>query len=305
MRSRMSILGVSLAMLAACGGAGTAPTALPSTSTPTGAATPAPTPTLAPTLAPTPTPDRSRPVGLIAIGHSGITGEGTAGPGVARPDRSWATGTLATVNSVYLRMVAILPETEGHVANAGQGGAAATQLVTMGKRALVTVPVPELAIIQAIDGDIQCDGRDLERVTGFGDNIRAAVQLFVDASPNGHVLIVGQLGRPTAAGITDLVEQVPAMQAALTGTGPCDFYDPSGELNLEHIASLVAIIDALEAEQATVCATFSQCATDGGARKAFNDSLENHSDDLDHLNVRGQAAVAELIWPVVEELLGR
>ena len=32
--------------------------------------------------------------------------------------------------------------------------------------------------------------------------------------------------------------------------------------------------------------------------------MENFSSDWDHLNVRGQAAEAELIWPVVVEMLG-
>jgi hypothetical protein len=32
--------------------------------------------------------------------------------------------------------------------------------------------------------------------------------------------------------------------------------------------------------------------------------LENFSPDWNHLNVRGQAAAAELVWPVVVDLLG-
>jgi len=34
------------------------------------------------------------------------------------------------------------------------------------------------------------------------------------------------------------------------------------------------------------------------------DKLENFSSDWNHLDVRGQAAEAELIWPVVQKLLG-
>jgi lysophospholipase L1-like esterase len=37
---------------------------------------------------------------------------------------------------------------------------------------------------------------------------------------------------------------------------------------------------------------------------AYVDTLENFAADYAHFNVRGQAAMAELIWPVVEELLG-
>ena len=47
-------------------------------------------------------------VGLIAVGHSGLTGEGTGGTYEAVTAKSWATGTDPLVNSVYLRMVALL-----------------------------------------------------------------------------------------------------------------------------------------------------------------------------------------------------
>lgn len=296
MRIRMSILLAALALLAGCGGTGPALSLGPST--------PAPS-TIGPSSpASLPTPDRSKPVGLIAMGHSGITGEGTGAEGEAMPDKSWATGTLPAVNSVYLRMVSVLPETEGHVANAGQGAAPASRLAAMAERALSAVPVPALAIIQTIDADIQCDGKDADRTDAFGDSVRKAIQLIVEASPNGHVLVVGQLGRPRAAFLEELIARDPSQRAALSGNGPCDFFDPSGELNREHIANLTAIIDAFEAEEAKVCAEFTQCTTDGGVRAAYVDKLENFSSDWNHLNVRGQAAEAELIWPVVRQLLG-
>ena len=79
-------------------------------------------------------------------------------------------------------------------------------------------------------------------------SVRNAIGLVVEASPNGHVLVVGQLGRPRATFIEELVAKLPSERDALTGTGPCDFFDPSGELDEEHIANLTAIIDAFEAE---------------------------------------------------------
>jgi hypothetical protein len=39
-------------------------------------------------------------------------------------------------------------------------------------------------------------------------------------------------------------------------------------------------------------------------RRAYKDKLANFSPDWAHLNVRGQAAEAALIWPVVAKLLG-
>ena len=51
------------------------------------------------------------------------------------PKASWATGTLPTIDSVYLRLVAVRPETEGHVANTAKGGAgAALPAISLGRR---------------------------------------------------------------------------------------------------------------------------------------------------------------------------
>ena len=67
-------------------------------------------------------------------------------------------------------------------------------------------------------------------------------------------------------------------------------------------AADAAFHDAYEAEQARVCAAFPQCRTDGSVRAAYLDTLENFSPDWAHLNVKGQAAEAALIWPVVSAL---
>ena len=71
------------------------------------------------------------PVGVIAIGHSGLTGEGSDPnrPGQVALENSWATGTSPQVNSIYRRLVAVRPETEGHVANTAEGGAPAATLL--------------------------------------------------------------------------------------------------------------------------------------------------------------------------------
>ena len=284
-------------LLAACAGTGS-----PSTSSPTGSNAPNPaTAAASPFL---PTLDVSNPVGVIAVGHSGLTGEGTGTAGEAVPEKSWATGTLEAVNSVYLRLVAVRPETEGHAANTARGGASASQLAGMVDPALELVPVPALAIIQTIDNDIHCDGRDATRLEAFGESVRVAIERIVLASPNVRVLVVGQLGRPRAAFLEDLVEAHPEVKASATGVGRCDAFGPDGELVQAHLDYLTAIIDSFEAEQARVCAAFPQCATDAGVRAAYIDKLENFSGDWAHLNVRGQAEEAELIWPVVGDLLG-
>ncbi|MDQ2748700.1 MAG: hypothetical protein M3Y44_04100 [Actinomycetota bacterium] len=50
--------------------------------------------------------------------------------------------------------------------------------------------------------------------------------------------------------------------------------------------------------------SIANCRTDGGVRAAYRDTLENFTDDWNHLNVRGQAYEAKLSWPVVASALG-
>ena len=249
-------------------------------------------------------PSSGAPVGIIAVGHSGLTGEGTGGIYEARPENSWATGTSPAVNSVYLRLLSVRPETEDHLANTAMGGASASTLADQVGRALRQVPYPALAIISTVDNDIRCDGTDDAHIPEFGAQVKAALEQIHEASPNTHMLVVGQPGRPSIPFIETLVAAVPDQREALTGTGMCDFFDPDGTLVEDNVVTLTGIIDAYEVEQARVCAEVPNCVTDGGVRAAYVDTLDNFAPDYAHLNVAGQAAEAELIWPVAQELLG-
>jgi hypothetical protein len=247
-----------------------------------------------------PTADLAHPVGIVAIGHSGLTGEGTGARLEAVPGKSWATGSDPQVNSIYLRMVALQPSTEGHVANTAVGGAPASALTSQAKQALDAVPAPALVIIQTVDNDIMCNGSNVAQV---GQALNDALMLIHDRSPNTKILVAGQLGRPSVAFITQLVAHDPATKDDLTFDDPCSFFDTGGKLRPVGVAKLSAVIDMYEAETARVCAAVANCVTDGGVRKAYIDTIENFSPDYAHLNVKGQTAEAALIWPVVEALL--
>jgi hypothetical protein len=70
---------------------------------------------------------------------------------------------------------------------------------------LSVVPEPELVIIQTIDGDIRCDGSDTDHVVEFGESVADVLDVIVTASPDSHILMVGQLGRPDPAFVKQLV----------------------------------------------------------------------------------------------------
>ncbi len=208
-------------------------------------------------------------------------------------------------NSVYLRLIKLRPETEGHVANTAVGGAVASSLPDQAEQAWGVVPIPALVIISTIDNDIRCDGTDAEHIPELGQDVRATLDIITTSSPNAHVLIVGQFGRPDPSFIRKLVGHDPRVKAALTGTGMCDFFNPRGALVTAHFNTLTEIIDAYEAEEARVCAEYRQCQTDGGVRAAYKDKLANFAPDWAHLNVAGQAKEAANVWPVVEQLMSQ
>jgi hypothetical protein len=189
------------------------------------------------------------------------------------------------------------------VGNVARDGAVAATLVTQAEEALRQVPAPSLVIIQTIDNDIRCDGTDDAHVPEFGTAVADALQVITEASPDSKILLVGQLGRPD--GFAAAVGTNPSAKRAFTGTGMCDFFDESGDLVEEHVAILTAILESYEAEQERVCASVSQCSTDGGAFAQYLDDVNDLVEgDWNHLTAHGHARVAELMWPTVAAVLG-
>lgn len=279
----MSVVGVALTLcLAACGGA-------------TGSAPP---PSAQNSMLASPD---GVPLGIIAIGHSGLTGESSdlSRPGEDARENSWATGTNPKVDSIYMRLVAQRPETKGHVANTAQGGADASQLAGQAQEALSQVPTPALVIIQTIDNDLQCDGHDAQEIHDFGVAVSEALKTITEASPKSRILIVGQPGRPLVKDIAAEAKRDPDFKMVMTGPGGCTFFSPDGKINEANIAALVHRIEGFEAEQARACAAISGCATDKGVSTKFREVPGERI--LGHLNVHGQARLAALFWPVVAE----
>jgi hypothetical protein len=294
---RRAAVSFAVALAVSACGAGTQP----SIAGPTVGPTSPPATTANPTTTAAPSADLEHPVGMIAVGHSGLTGEGTADLHEANFTDSWATGDDPAVNSIYQRLAVLTPAILGHVANNAHGGASASALVAQVRSALVQVPVPTLAIVTTIDNDVLCDQSNMAK---FGKWITDGLNEIHSASPNTKILIIDQLGRPRVDFVKRLVAEVPTQKAAMTWDDECTFYLPDGTLNEPGFATLTVAIDAYEAEQARVCATIPNCSTDGGVAETWVDKLEYLSADYGHLNVVGQAAEAEHMWPVVKDLLG-
>jgi hypothetical protein len=191
-------------------------------------------------------------------------------------------------------MVKVLPETKDHVVDAAVGGARIEDMVDQTSNALAAVPTPRLAIIQAIDNDIRCDGTDEQHVPEYGTTLGKILSAIQTASPDTDILVVSQIGRP--AGYAKAIATRPAVAKSMGGTGLCDIFDPAGKLDPAKVATLTGIIELYEAEQARVCATFARCHTDDGAFSTFKDDVHDLIEgDWNHLTVHGLSRAATLM----------
>ena len=262
------------------------------------------------TVSPSPLP---APVGLIVIGHAALLGtnsDPSRASGFPVPENSWVTGTGLDVDSIYERLFAVRPETEGNVSNqAGQVFAQSSALAGQAKAALAAVPTPALVIIQTIDNDIRCDGTDEEHVPVFGQAVARTLDIITTASPDSRILMVG----PSPIGQwVEFIQANPEFMKSIPeghgrtdwmGTGMCDVFDPAGQVVPEHVSTLSAIYDAYEAEQERVCSLVPQCRSDGAVDDDYIYDPRDWS-DWAFLSIEGNAAMAERYWPAVAGILG-
>ena len=247
--------------------------------------------------------------GIIALGHSALTGENSDPQSIGVPalQNSWATGTNPAVDSIYQRLAAVDPATRGHAVNEAAGGAPAATLVGQATQALGVVPNPRLVIIEIIGTDILCDGSDSSNYPVFGQQVKAALDLIARQAPHATILLVSWPGRPLQASKAIIGTAAVPIARANSASEMCSPYDPDLRLDMKHIRTWTGIIEGYESEQAKVCATVPECHTDNGRATHFQVSASyyNYSNDWDwqHYNVTGLAALARFMWPTVAQIL--
>jgi len=88
-------------------------------------------------------------------------------------------------------------------------------------------------------------------------------------------------------------------RAGFGGTGPCDFLDPQGNIVPTKLKRLETVITRYEAELTAACAQIDRCYTDQSGA-GWTVKRSDLSDDLNHLNLKGQARWAEHIWQLLK-----
>jgi lysophospholipase L1-like esterase len=253
---------------------------------------------------PTATGSPEHPIGVIAVGHSGMTGymSDPKSPGTDTEANSWATGTNPAVHSIYQRLVAARPETAGHVANAASDGAESDRLPDQATQGLTRVPYPALLIVQIVGNDLRCDGTDPQHYPEFRDNVTKAVQTVLKASPNASVVLIGDPGRP--ASYAKVIADLPTTPKDFIDTRPCFLFSANKTINHTEVARVTTLLAAYEAQLAGACQGLRRCHTDGGAAARMELPIADYGEDFLHPSISGHAHIAAAEWPVVASALG-
>jgi hypothetical protein len=232
------------------------------------------------------------PNSIALLSHSGGTGEWSdpSQPGVEVRENVWATGTNPDVRSVYLRILEHNPAIEGHSATYAQAGASIDDVAAQADQMLADEPA-DLILIWVMDNDLTCP-LDREALREFRAKLTTLLGRLSEQAPTSKQVVFTQFGsvRSYASTLTR------AERSAMGGTGPCDFFAPSGHVNPAKARRLERAIRAYEHALARSCARVRQCTFDGGAFGRIVDRRKYYGGDHNHLSVQGHAKVAEVAW---------
>ena len=239
----------------------------------------------------TPLPDS-----MVVIGHSGATGYNSDpnDPNRDATENSWATGTNPDVDSIYERLLAMNPAIEGHNVNLAQDGSDVDDLVTQAQAAVRLDPKPDLVLVQSVDNDMRCDGRDNEFLPIYGDRLRQVLQIIHDGDPGASVFIISQPG--SVDSYTDAVKDNPvAVHNQSTGS-PCDVFDTAGNILPSGKAYIESVLQGFFATIASECALFPECRFDQTHDHALQIVAADVTPDSNHYTAAGQRKVAAAVW---------
>jgi hypothetical protein len=252
------------------------------------------------TPVPPSTPYVGYPDSIVALGHSGSTGESSdpdQAVGVETRGNSWITGTNPTVDSLYLRLLAVHPQIKDHAVSLSRGGATVSDVLGQADQAVARRPSRPLIVIQVVDNDIACPATTQDYTT-FQATFESVLKTLTDGLPTARVFVVSHYGRPANDVRTLTAEQ----RVQEGGTGPCAFLDPQGRLVPRELDRLDRIILRYDEALRAGCGKFTACQYDDGAFRAAPSRPELTSPiDLNHFSIAGHAEAAAVAWQAMAQ----
>ena len=247
---------------------------------------------MAAAAAPIPLPDS-----MVAVGDSITQAASSAGSlGSDAPQNSWSTGTSTSVNSHYLRLLALGAPISGKSYNRSVSGAKMAGLVSQMQGAATLQP-DYLTVLMG--GNDLCTDTvaQMTTVADFGTQFQAAMAALSTASPGTNVLVVSV---PDVYKLWNLFKSNFFARFIWAAAGICQsLLANPGSTQTADVQRRAAVrqrnID-FNAQLAAVCAQFDRCRFDANA--AFNTAFTTGdvSGDYFHPSVQGQAKLAAVSW---------
>jgi lysophospholipase L1-like esterase len=238
------------------------------------------------------------PSTMAAVGDSITQAASTGGSlGVDYPQNSWATGTSSTVNSHYLRLLALGAPISGANHNLSVSGAKMAGLTAQMQNAVGVQP-DYLTVL--IGGNDLCTDTvaDMTPVDTFRAQFAAAMATIAQGSPDTYVYVVSipdvyqlwSLFHDSfwARFVWSVGDVCQSLLANPTSTQQVDVQrrQQVRDRNIEYNAKL-----------AEVCALYlSRCHFDGNAVFSTQFANSDISGDYFHPSVAGQAKLAAISW---------
>jgi PKD repeat protein len=237
------------------------------------------------------------PSSIAAVGDSisqAVSSGGTLG--ATYPANSWSTGTNSTVDSHYLRLLAIDPAISGHAYNHSVSGATMADLD--GQMAGVAGLHPDYLTVLIGGNDLCTDTVDqMTPVATFQAEFVAAMDTITRGSPGTRVYVVSipriyqlwQLfhGNWWARVVWSLGDICQSLLANPTSTNSADVARRAAvaQRNVDDNTAL-----------AQVCAAYANCRFDGNAAYDVTFTSSDVAGDYFHPSISGQAKLAAVTW---------
>ena len=237
------------------------------------------------------------PDSMVAVGDSITQAASSAGSlGSDAPQNSWSTGTSASVNSHYLRLLALGSPISGANHNRSVSGAKMAGLAAQMQAAASLQP--DYVTVLMGGNDLCTDTvAQMTTVADFGAQFQAAMATLATASPGTNVLVVSI---PDVYQLWTLFKNDFWARFIWATAGICQslLANPGStqQADVDRRAAVRQRNIDYNAQLATICAQFDRCRFDGNA--VFNTPFTTGdvSGDYFHPSVQGQAKLASVSW---------
>jgi lysophospholipase L1-like esterase len=213
---------------------------------------------------------------------------------------SWATGTEATVNSFYLRILAVNAGIREHANNDARSGAKIADLPGQVTN-VVSQRVEYVTVAMGANDVCTSEEGTMTTVASFRTNIESALGTLSERLPSARIS-VGSI--PNVYQLWSLLHTNRSAASTWSSLGICQSMLRNATSTTREDEERRLRVQRREVELngvlAEVCARYANCQWDRNTGYEFRfEANEVSTRDYFHPSVRGQTSIARIEWPLV------